>query len=193
MIRIAALRAVLVIATLAVAGCASEPVRIVETEVQRVTLPPAPPPTEAEEKDWQPHFRDISKGGILIDTEKKRLTYWGPNAESYMEFPVAIARSPDLGRTGRTEVVRKRERPDWRPTPSMLARDPSLPEYVPPGPENPMGLHALYLGWTYYAIHGTNDPLSIGRASSSGCFRLFPEHVALLFDQVQTGTPVLVR
>lgn len=178
---------------LLLAACATERTPIVEHEVQRVTLPPEPLPTEAEAKDWQPYFRDIAKGGILIDTKTKRLTYWGPNEDTYMEFPVAIARSPDLGRTGRTTVVRKRENPDWTPTPSMRRKDPSLPAYVPPGPDNPMGEHAMYLGWTYYAIHGTNDPLSIGRESSSGCFRLFPEHVEMLYGQVRTGTPVLVR
>lgn len=179
-------------AAMLAAACGG-PERIVEHEVQNVTLPPEPLPVEAEERDWRPHFRDISKGGILIDTEERRLTYWGPEGETYLEFPVAVARAPEFEKRGRTEVVRKRTDPDWTPTPSMRKRDPSLPAYVPPGPDNPMGEHALYLGWTYYAIHGTNDPLSIGRAASSGCFRLFPEHVEKLYAEVEPGTPVVVE
>ena len=65
--------------------------------------------------------------------------------------------SEELTRRGRTKVVRKIEGPDWRPTPSMLQRNPEWPAYVPPGPENPLGTHALYLSWTYYRIHGTHD------------------------------------
>lgn len=180
-------------AALLLAACAGQPERVVEREVQNVTLAPAPAPVMAEEKDWRPYFRDISKGGILIETEDKRLTYWGPDGETYLEFPVAVGRGPEFEKRGRTTVVRKRTDPDWTPTPSMRRRDPSLPAYVPPGPDNPMGEHALYLDWTYYAIHGTNDPLSIGRAASSGCFRLFPEHVEKLFDEVAIGTPVYVQ
>lgn len=178
---------------LALSACAAAPERTVVRETERVTLPPAELPKYAEEKDWRPYFRDLSKGGILIDTDARRLTYWGPNGEDYMEFPVAVGRSADFEKRGRSKVVRKRANPDWTPTPAMRRRDPSLPAYVPPGPDNPMGEHAIYLDWTYYAIHGTNDPLSIGRAASSGCFRLFPEHVEQLFGEVKIGTPVYVE
>ena len=54
--------------------------------------------------------------------------------------------------------------PDWRPTESMRKRDPQLPEYMPPGPDNPLGTHALYLSWPNYRIHGTSDTRKIGRA-----------------------------
>ncbi|MEO1505909.1 MAG: L,D-transpeptidase, partial [Pseudomonadota bacterium] len=74
----------------------------------------------------------------------------------------------------------------------MLKRNPDLPRYVPPGPDNPLGEHALYLGWRYYAIHGSNDPTSIGRATTSGCIRLFPQHIAWLYEQAAVGTPVLI-
>lgn len=164
-----------------------------EVRYERVTLPPAPVPTVAQERDWRPYFEDISKGAILILTDERRLTYWGPDGETYLEFPIAVGRGPEFERRGLTTLVRKRTDPDWTPTPEARKRDPDLPAYVPPGPDNPMGQHAMYLGWTYYAIHGSPDPLSIGRAASSGCFRMFPEHAEMLYEVVATGTPVLVE
>ena len=88
--------------------------------------------------------------------------------------------------------MRKRVGPDWRPTPSMLIRNPEYPEYIAPGPENPLGTHALYLGWTYYRIHGTNDTRKIGRQSSNGCIGLYNEHIEELFGLAKVGTQVLL-
>jgi hypothetical protein len=45
----------------------------------------------------------------------------------------------------------------------MRREKPELPEFVPPGPDNPLGTHALYLGWPEYLIHGTHKPFGIGR------------------------------
>jgi lipoprotein-anchoring transpeptidase ErfK/SrfK len=146
----------------------------------------------AQEADWRPYFDDLSKGAILVRLDARRLAYWSPGGESYREFPIGIAELPELERLGRTVIVRRKEHPDWRPTPSMLERNPGLPRHVPPGPDNPMGDYALYLDWPAYAIHGTNDPASIGRATTSGCIRLFPEHIAWLYAHAEVGTPVLV-
>ncbi len=169
------------------AACAAPPPA--PSETVRISAPPA---QAAAEADWRPYFDDLGAGAILVRLDTRRLAYWSPGGATYREFPISIAEAPELERLGRTEIVRRREAPDWRPTPSMLERDPSLPRYVPAGPDNPMGSHALYLGWRYYAIHGTNDPASIGRATTSGCIRLFPEHIAWLFEHAEVGTPVLV-
>jgi lipoprotein-anchoring transpeptidase ErfK/SrfK len=74
----------------------------------------------------------------------------------------------------------------------MRREDPSLPAYVPPGPSNPLGVRAIYLGWSEYRIHGTNMPWSIGRASSSGCIRMHNADVIDLFERVHIGAPVHV-
>jgi L,D-transpeptidase ErfK/SrfK len=87
-------------------------------------------------------------------------------------------------------VVRKAAAPTWRPPASVRAERPELPPAVPPGPDNPLGSHALYLDWPEYLIHGTNIPWSVGRHASNGCVRLYPEHVPLLFASVPVGTPV---
>ena len=67
---------------------------------------------------------------------------------------------------------------------------------MPGGPKNPLGARALYLYAngedTLYRIHGTNEPLSIGKAMSSGCIRMLNEDVADLFERVNKGTHVVV-
>jgi L,D-transpeptidase ErfK/SrfK len=97
-----------------------------------------------------------------------------------------------MTRRGRTEVMAKRPEPSWAPTPSMLERNPALPAHVGPGPDNPLGVRALNLGWQYYLIHGTNDIRKIGRQSSSGCIGLFNEHILEVYDRAKIGTPVMV-
>ena len=89
-------------------------------------------------------------------------------------------------------MVRKQKDPIWRPTPRMRAENPELPEAVPPGPDNPLGHRAMYLGWSQYLIHGTNKPLGIGRRASSGCVRMYPEDIEYLFDRIAIGTKVTV-
>ena len=74
----------------------------------------------------------------------------------------------------------------------MLERNPEWPTYIPPGPDNPLGTHALYLSWTYYRIHGTHDTRKIGRRSSNGCIGLYNEHIAELFGLAKVGTQVLL-
>ena len=74
----------------------------------------------------------------------------------------------------------------------MRARDPSLPEHMSGGIRNPLGAKALYLGDTLYRIHGTNDPKTIGRAASSGCFRMLNGHVVDLARRISIGTTVTV-
>ena len=142
--------------------------------------------------DWKPYFDSLRKGAILVDTKSRSLHYWSEAGDDYRIFPTSVPMSPELTRLGRTKITRKRDGPDWRPTPNMLERDPTLPEYVGPGPDNPLGTHALYLTWQYYRIHGTNDTRKIGRMSSNGCIGLFNEDIATLFSLAKVGTQVLL-
>jgi len=107
-------------------------------------------------------------------------------------YPIGIGREGLGTPTGVTKIVRKTEGPVWRPTARMLKEDPTLGEIVMPGPDNPLGTHALYLGWPQYAIHGTNKPFGIGRRVSSGCIRLYPESIVKLYEQIPVGTKVRV-
>ncbi len=142
--------------------------------------------------DWRPYFQTLRNGAILVDIDSRALHFWHENGQLHRLYPSSVPLSEELTRRGRTRVVRKVVGPSWRPTPSMLERNPDWPEYVGPGPDNPLGTHALYLGWTYYRIHGTHDTRKIGRQSSNGCIGLYNRHIAELFEMTQIGTQVLL-
>lgn len=139
---------------------------------------------------WQDHFKSIKNGAILSDTKSKCLHFWLGKKNIYKIYPTSVPLTPELTRTGFTKVIQKVEGPDWRPTEAMRKRDPQLPKYMPPGPDNPLGTHALYLSWPNYRIHGTSDTRKIGRQSSSGCIGLYNEHIEDLFNYVKIGIPV---
>ncbi len=142
--------------------------------------------------DWQPYFDNLRGGAILVDVTSRALHFWGEDGATYRLFPSSVPLTEDLTRRGRTKVVRKVEGPSWRPTPNMLRRNPEWPAHIPPGPDNPLGTHALYLSWQYYRIHGTHDTRKIGRRSSNGCIGLYNEHIAELFAMTKVGTQVLL-
>ncbi len=142
--------------------------------------------------DWRDHFESLENGAILADTRNRYMHFWSEDGQFTKVYPTSVPLTEELTKRGRTSVVRMREGPDWRPTPEMLARNPDLPDYVPPGPQNPLGTHALYLGWENYRIHGTNDIRKIGRKSSSGCIGLFNEHIAEVFARSKIGTQVVL-
>ncbi|GIT91491.1 ErfK protein [Jannaschia pagri] len=140
---------------------------------------------------WQPYFPTLRNGAILVDIQSRVLHLWEESG-GYRLYPSSVPQSEDLTRRGRTRVVQKVVGPTWRPTPNMRRRNPEWPAVVGPGPDNPLGTHALYLGWTYYRIHGTHDTRKIGRRSSSGCIGLYNEHIAEVFDLTKVGTQVLL-
>ena len=141
---------------------------------------------------WQPYFSDLKKGAILVDMTSRALHFWSADEVTYKLYPTSVPLTDELTRRGRTEIIRKVVGPSWSPTENMKKRNPEWPDYVPPGPENPLGTHALYLSWQYYRIHGTHDTRKIGRRSSSGCVGLYNEHIAELFSLANVGTPVLL-
>lgn len=142
--------------------------------------------------DWQPYFDNTDNGAILVDIDSRAVHYWSEDSSVYKLYPSSVPLTDDLTRRGRTKVTQKVDGPSWRPTPSMLKRNPEWPKFIGPGPENPLGTHALYLSWTYYRIHGTHDTRKIGRKSSNGCIGLYNEHIAELFAMAKVGTQVLL-
>jgi L,D-transpeptidase ErfK/SrfK len=138
--------------------------------------------------------------GIVLNVPEMRLYYY-PKAESgqprqVVTFPVGIGREGWNTPLGRTQIVRKVAGPTWYPPASIRAEHAAdgdiLPEMVPPGPDNPLGDFAMYLGFKGYLIHGTNKPYGVGMRVSHGCVRLYPEHIAALFPHVPVDTPVHV-
>lgn len=142
--------------------------------------------------DWRPYFSSLRGGAILVDTTSRALHYWSSDQSIYKLYPSSVPMTADLTRLGRTSIIRKVDGPSWRPTASMLKRNPEWPRYIAPGPDNPLGTHALYLSWKYYRIHGTHDTRKIGRRSSNGCIGLYNVHIQELFNLAKVGTQVLL-
>jgi len=135
---------------------------------------------------------DAPKKGLVINLPEMRLYYYPKDGSAPETFPIGVGRDGLETPIGKTKIVRKKDGPTWRPTKRMRDADPELPVSVPPGPQNPLGTHALYLGWPQFLIHGTNKPFGIGRRISSGCIRMYPHNIIALFDMVPVGTPVNV-
>jgi len=141
--------------------------------------------------DWRDHFDTLGVATIIADTTSRALSYWNADGSDYRVYPTSVPISEELTKRGYTRVVRKRVGPDWTPTASMVERNPEL-KYMPPGPDNPLGTHAMYLSWPAYLIHGTHDTRKIGRPSSDGCIGLYNEMIEELFAITPVGTQVLI-
>jgi lipoprotein-anchoring transpeptidase ErfK/SrfK len=129
-------------------------------------------------------------GTIVIDTAGRQLLLV-QDGGSALRYPISVGRV-GFSWTGEEKISRISAWPDWYPPAEMRKRDPRLPEKMTGGIHNPLGAKALYLGNTLYRIHGTNDAKSIGRASSSGCFRMLNGHVLDLAERVHVGTKVVI-
>ncbi|MEM7428458.1 MAG: L,D-transpeptidase [Pseudomonadota bacterium] len=139
--------------------------------------------------------RQYAPGSIIIRTSERKL-YLVTNPGRAIRYSVGVGRE-GFQWGGVSYVSRKKEWPDWRPQTEMIERElfkngRVIPEYMPGGPENPLGARALYLGSTLYRIHGTNQDYSIGGAVSSGCIRMRNKDVIDLYQRVAVGAKVYV-
>lgn len=143
-------------------------------------------------------FRGYRRGMIVVDSRKHFLYLTLGNGRA-RRYGVGVGKA-GLAFKGSAVIARKAEWPSWRPTDNMIRRDPRrYAKYaggVPGGPNNPLGARALYLYRgnvdTYFRIHGTTQPSSIGRSVSAGCIRMINDHVIDLYDRVPKGTKVVV-
>lgn len=143
---------------------------------------------------------DGPQEGIVVNLARKRLFYYLPpdadGRRAVVTYPLGIGKEGTVTPVGSTTVVLKRENPVWTPPQSVraehIAKGDPLPAQVMPGPDNPLGAHALNLGMPSYLIHGTNKPAGVGMRSSHGCLRMFPENIAFLYETVPVGTPVRI-
>ena len=137
---------------------------------------------------------DTVREGIVINVAEMRLYYYPAGSNTVEVLPIGIGQAGrETPRNWVTAVERKQEAPSWTPTPNTrreyAARGESLPAFVAAGPDNPMGLYAIYIG-RLYAIHGTNANFGIGLRVSQGCIRLRNDDIKYLFDTVPVGTRV---
>lgn len=146
----------------------------------RYVLPPAP------------------REGIVINLPEYRLYYFpkpkkGQPAQ-VITYPISIGKMDWNTPIGRHRIISKAKDPSWYPPESIredhAKRGSILPRVVPPGPDNPLGAYAMRLNLTSYLIHGTNNPDGVGMRVTSGCIRMFPEHIEQIFPTVEVGTTV---
>ncbi len=140
--------------------------------------------------------------GQLLVLPRAHFLYLVTEPNKALRYGVGVGKA-GLEFTGTATISVKKKWPTWRPTNEMIERDPHLygdfidNDYVQPGgPGNPLGSRALYLFQngrdTYFRIHGTTAPRSIGRSVSNGCIRMINEHVKDLYERVPIGTVVTV-
>ncbi|MGP6089162.1 L,D-transpeptidase [Antarctobacter jejuensis] len=145
--------------------------------------------------------KDLAPGQILI-LPRAHFLYFVDGPGQARRYGVGVGRA-GLEFTGSASIDVKKEWPTWRPTNEMIEREPNTyskfvdNDYVQPGgPSNPLGARALYLFQngrdTFFRIHGTTAPRSIGRSVSNGCIRMINDHVIDLYDRVPIGTKVTV-
>lgn len=143
-------------------------------------------------------FSGYRAGTVVVDPHA-RFLYLALGGGQARRYGVGVGRA-GLAFRGTATIARKAKWPRWTPTQNMIRREPAkyarFAGGVPGGPNNPLGARALYLYRngrdTYYRIHGTNQPSSIGQAVSSGCIRMLNDHVADLYERVPLGARVVV-
>ena len=129
-------------------------------------------------------------GTIVVRTSEKRLYYVTERGRA-TKYGIGVGRE-GFQFSGTYPLTRKAEWPGWTPPAEMHARQPGLPQFMPGGPNNPLGARALYIGSTLYRIHGSNEPWSIGHEVSSGCIRMLNEDVIDLYNQASIGSKIIV-
>lgn len=136
-------------------------------------------------------------GTIIINTGSRQL-FLIMEGQQALRFGCAVGRD-GFRWAGLADVGRKVMWPRWTPPKDMIERSPEKAKWkdgMPGGPENPLGARALYLfqngGDTLYRIHGTNEPMSIGKNASSGCIRMLNQNVIELYRRAPVGARVVV-
>lgn len=133
---------------------------------------------------------DAPRSGIVLNLAEMKLYLFEKPGQAPIVYSISPGREGLNTPVGETTVTAKRENPTWTPTERMRKEDPTLKATYPPGPDNPLGTHALYLGWPQMRIHGTNKPYAIGRLASSGCIRMYPEAIRDIYQRVPVGTKI---
>ncbi len=132
--------------------------------------------------------------GIIINLSEMRLYYFYKKGKNQfvVTYPIGIGDDGVETPMGKYKISHKVVNPPWYVPESIRQERPELPAVVPPGPENPLGTHAMRLSNLSYLIHGTNRPWAVGRKVTHGCIRLYPEDIPKLFDMVPIGTDVMI-
>lgn len=138
--------------------------------------------------------------GVVLNLPEMRLYYFYKGGVEktpmVISYPVSVGRMDWNTPLGKTRIEQKEKDPSWRPPKSLkleaLAEGDSLPDLVPPGPDNPLGRYALRLSIPGYLIHSTNKPFGVGMRVTHGCVRMYPEDIEELFPIIPIHTEVQI-
>lgn len=133
------------------------------------------------------------RNGLVINVGDL-LLYWLRDDVAVADFPVGLGRATWQTPPGRYRIVGRRRDPTWHVPRSiqeeMRQEGEPVKKKVAPGPENPLGKYWLQLSAPGYGIHGTNAPWTVGKYTTHGCIRLFPNAIERLYEEVPNGTRV---
>jgi L,D-transpeptidase ErfK/SrfK len=134
-----------------------------------------------------------SYDGIIINLSEMRLYFFSKHSGAIVRtYPIGIGSEGNETPIGVFKITEKLVKPSWRVPESIRKEKPELPPVVPPGPNNPLGSHALRLSAKSVLIHGTNRPFAVGRRASHGCIRMYPEDIPKLFQAVPNQSKVTI-
>ncbi len=140
--------------------------------------------------------RAAAAGTVVVNLSEMRLYYFSQARKDggnwVVTFPIGVGSEGTETPLGHFQVVARERNPVWRVPASIRKEKPELPAQVPPGPDNPLGTHALHLSGPFILIHGTDKPYGVGRRASHGCLRLYPEDIPQLYRLVHVGTEVTI-
>jgi len=134
---------------------------------------------------------NYAPGTVVISTGERRLYLVLGNGQA-LSYGIGVGRD-GFRWSGTHRISAKKEWPSWTPPSQMLRRRSDLPRHMEGGVDNPLGARAMYLGETQYRIHGSNEPHTIGTATSSGCIRLTNDDVIDLYNRAKIGAAVIVQ
>ena len=138
-------------------------------------------------------FNETVRPGTIVVKTKERKLYLVVSQGQAIRYPVAVGRRGKQWQ-GETRIDAKYVEPAWSPPDEVRRDNPKLPNIIPGGTAaNPMGARAMTLsGGGQYAIHGTNNPKSIGTFASYGCVRMLNDDIVDLYGRVGVGTQVVM-
>ena len=147
----------------------------------------------ASARETVPFDKPGLRPGTIVVSAKERRLYLVTGPGQAIRYPVAVGRRGKQWQ-GEVRISAKYVEPAWTPPDEVKRDNPKLPDVIPGGTAaNPMGARAMTLsGGGQYAIHGTNQPKSIGTFASYGCVRMYNEDIIDLYGRVGVGTKVVM-
>jgi L,D-transpeptidase ErfK/SrfK len=149
-------------------------------------IPPAGQEVEVPTRWILPRTR---QQGIVINVPEMRLYLYPqrtkPGDEVLLRtWAVAIGEDDTPTPEGVFTIRSKDKNPTWY-VPASIPRSERPQRVMPPGPNNPMGEYRIRLSKGLYSIHGTDVPWAIGRQTTHGCIRLYPEDIGEFYTLVK--------